>query len=70
MRLRRRAGTDYEIDDRNNGHRHEDAFVTLVRDYGLLQRGRAAAAQLRRQLVVRKVPPGGRQGAAVVAVDR
>ncbi|MGH2873197.1 MAG: succinate dehydrogenase/fumarate reductase iron-sulfur subunit [Solirubrobacteraceae bacterium] len=36
MRLRRRAGTDHEIVDRNNGHRHEDAFVTLVRDYGLL----------------------------------
>jgi succinate dehydrogenase / fumarate reductase, iron-sulfur subunit len=36
MRLRRKAGNDYDIDDRNNGHRHEDAFVTLVRDYGLL----------------------------------
>ncbi len=36
MRLRRRAGTDYEINDRNNGHRHEEAFSTLVRDYGLL----------------------------------
>ena len=36
MRLRRSAGTDHEIVDRNNGHRHEDAFVTLVRDYGLL----------------------------------
>jgi succinate dehydrogenase / fumarate reductase iron-sulfur subunit len=36
MRLRRRSGTDHEIVDRNNGHRHEDAFVTLVRDYGLL----------------------------------
>jgi succinate dehydrogenase / fumarate reductase, iron-sulfur subunit len=36
MRLRRRAGTDHEIVDRNNGHRHEDSFVTLVRDYGLL----------------------------------
>ncbi len=36
MRLRRRAGTDHEIVDRNNGHRHEDAFVTLVKDYGLL----------------------------------
>ena len=36
MRLRRRAGTDFHIVDRNNGHRHEDAFVTLVRDYGLL----------------------------------
>ncbi len=36
MRLRRERGTDQEIVDRNNGHRHEDAFVTLVRDYGLL----------------------------------
>jgi succinate dehydrogenase / fumarate reductase iron-sulfur subunit len=36
MRLRRMAGSDYEIVDRNNGHRHEAAFVTLVRDYGLL----------------------------------
>ena len=36
MRLRRLAGSDYKIVDRNNGHRHEDAFVTLVRDYGLL----------------------------------
>src|ERR1700748_3624715 len=35
MRLRRRAGADYEINDRNNGHRHEESFVTLVRDYGL-----------------------------------
>ena len=36
MRLRRNAGNDFGIVDRNNGHRHEDAFVTLVRDYGLL----------------------------------
>jgi succinate dehydrogenase / fumarate reductase, iron-sulfur subunit len=36
MRLRRIAGSDHHIVDRNNGHRHEDAFVTLVRDYGLL----------------------------------
>jgi succinate dehydrogenase / fumarate reductase, iron-sulfur subunit len=36
MRLRRMAGSDHAIVDRNNGHRHEDAFVTLVRDYGLL----------------------------------
>src|SRR5918999_4736930 len=35
MRLRRVAG-DHEIVDRNNGHRHEKAFVTLVRDGGLL----------------------------------
>jgi succinate dehydrogenase / fumarate reductase iron-sulfur subunit len=36
MRLRRIAGSDHGIDDRNNGHRHEKAFVTLVRDNGLL----------------------------------
>ncbi|MEA2229462.1 MAG: succinate dehydrogenase / fumarate reductase, iron-sulfur subunit [Solirubrobacteraceae bacterium] len=36
MRLRRRAGNDFGIEDRNNGERHEAAFVTLVRDHGLL----------------------------------
>jgi succinate dehydrogenase / fumarate reductase iron-sulfur subunit len=36
MRLRRRAGNDHHIVDRNNGDRHERAFVTLIRDYGLL----------------------------------
>src|SRR6476646_9149082 len=36
MRLRRRAGSDHGIVDRNNGHRHESAFGTLVRDNGLL----------------------------------
>jgi succinate dehydrogenase / fumarate reductase iron-sulfur subunit len=36
MRLRRIAGNDEKIVDRNNGERHEDSFVTLVRDYGLL----------------------------------
>ncbi|HTU28653.1 MAG TPA: succinate dehydrogenase/fumarate reductase iron-sulfur subunit [Solirubrobacteraceae bacterium] len=36
MRLRRKAGSDYHIDDRNNGSRHEESFTTLVKDYGLL----------------------------------
>jgi succinate dehydrogenase / fumarate reductase iron-sulfur subunit len=36
MRLRRRAGNDHHIKDRNNGERHEAAFVTLVKDNGLL----------------------------------
>jgi succinate dehydrogenase / fumarate reductase, iron-sulfur subunit len=35
MRLRRASG-DHEIVDRNNGHRHEKAFVSLVKGYGLL----------------------------------
>lgn len=36
MRLRRIAGSDEHIVDQNNGHRHEEAFATLVRDKGLL----------------------------------
>jgi succinate dehydrogenase / fumarate reductase iron-sulfur subunit len=36
MRLRRMAGDDHGIDDRNNGHRHEIAFTSLIRDHGLL----------------------------------
>jgi succinate dehydrogenase / fumarate reductase iron-sulfur subunit len=35
MRLRRIAGNVHGINDRNNGHRHERAFVSLIRDYGL-----------------------------------
>jgi succinate dehydrogenase / fumarate reductase iron-sulfur subunit len=36
MRLRRIAGSDFEIDDRNNGHRHEMAFVNNIEKNGLL----------------------------------
>jgi len=36
MRLRRRAGSDFHIDDRNNGHRHEMAFIKNIRKNGLL----------------------------------
>src|ERR687886_835684 len=36
MRLRRRAGGDHHIEDRNNGHRHEHAFVDNIRKNGLL----------------------------------
>ncbi len=36
MRLRRKAGSDHEIEDRNNGYRHEHAFVTNIRKNGLL----------------------------------
>jgi succinate dehydrogenase / fumarate reductase, iron-sulfur subunit len=36
MRLRRIAGDDHHIDDRNNGHRHEMAFVNNIRRNGLL----------------------------------
>jgi succinate dehydrogenase / fumarate reductase, iron-sulfur subunit len=36
MRLRRRAGDDHHIVDRNNGHRHEQSFVKLIKNNGLL----------------------------------
>jgi len=36
MRLRRVAGSDYDINDRNNGYRHEHAFVKNIRKNGLL----------------------------------
>jgi succinate dehydrogenase / fumarate reductase iron-sulfur subunit len=36
MRLRRKAADDYEIEDRNNGSRHEHAFVKNIRKNGLL----------------------------------
>jgi succinate dehydrogenase / fumarate reductase iron-sulfur subunit len=35
MRLRRIATQDHHIVDQNNGERHEAAFTTLIRDYGL-----------------------------------
>ena len=44
MRLRRRAGDDHDINDRNNGHRHEKAFVEHHRGQRPAARGRAAAA--------------------------
>ncbi len=36
MRLRRIAGSEHQIDDRNNGHRHEMAFVKNIERNGLL----------------------------------
>jgi succinate dehydrogenase / fumarate reductase, iron-sulfur subunit len=36
MRLRRRAGSDHHIVDRNNGERHEASFVSLIEKNGLL----------------------------------
>ncbi len=67
MRLRRRAGTDHGIVDRNNGERHEAAFARLVKDHGLLVGGRAAAALLRRRLVLRQVRAERRARAARLA---
>src|SRR5437763_3779382 len=36
MRLRRKSGSDHDIEDRNNGYRHEHAFVKNIRRNGIL----------------------------------
>jgi succinate dehydrogenase / fumarate reductase iron-sulfur subunit len=36
MRLRRKAGSDHDIKDRNNGYSHEHAFVNNIRKNGIL----------------------------------
>ena len=36
MRLRRRATDEFEIDDANNGYRHEHAFTKIIEDKGTL----------------------------------
>src|SRR4029079_11020883 len=36
MRMRRRAGHDHEIDDVNNGRRHETAFTKIIEKKGTL----------------------------------
>src|SRR3954447_3584780 len=36
MRLRRLAGHDHDIDDVNNGHRHESAFTKIIEKKGTL----------------------------------
>jgi succinate dehydrogenase / fumarate reductase iron-sulfur subunit len=36
MRLRRKSGSDFDIEDRNNGYRHEHAFVSNIETNGLL----------------------------------
>ena len=65
MRLRRIAGADHEINDRNNGHRHEHAFVNNIRAQRAAARGRPAARLLRRQ-----VPPArGARAAQLAARD-
>ena len=67
MRLRRRAGDDHDIDDRNNGKRHEKAFVTPRARQRPAVGGRAAAALLRRQLVLRQVRPARRRSSCRLA---
>ena len=50
MRLRRIAGSDFHIEDRNNGYRHEHAFVKNIRRNGLLHEADLLPGLLRRQV--------------------
>ena len=70
MRLRRIAIDDQKIVDKNNGQRHEATMVGLIKDYGLLARGRDGPTLLWRQLVVRQVPSRRGQRAARLAARR
>ncbi|MGI8414463.1 MAG: succinate dehydrogenase/fumarate reductase iron-sulfur subunit [Solirubrobacteraceae bacterium] len=56
MRLRRIAGSDQEIDDRNNGHRHEHAFVENIRKNGLLHEADLVPASYGGKLHPRAAP--------------
>ena len=47
MRLRRLAGDEHDIDDVNNGRRHELAFVKIIEKKGTLDESAAAAGVLR-----------------------
>jgi succinate dehydrogenase / fumarate reductase iron-sulfur subunit len=57
MRLRRIAGNDFEIEDRNNGERHEAAFVSLIRQYGLLNEPELLARSYGGDTPLAKVKP-------------
>jgi succinate dehydrogenase / fumarate reductase iron-sulfur subunit len=64
MRLRRIAGGDHGIDDRNNGHRHELAFVKNIEKNGLLHEADLLPDSYGgkfhpRAVPERKVTPGG-----------
>jgi succinate dehydrogenase / fumarate reductase iron-sulfur subunit len=56
MRLRRRAGVDYGIEDSNNGHRHEQAFVENIRRNGILHEADLLADSYGGKLHPRAVP--------------
>jgi succinate dehydrogenase / fumarate reductase, iron-sulfur subunit len=56
MRLRRVAGEKHEIEDRNNGYRHEHAFVENIEKNGLLHEADLLADSYGGKLHPRAVP--------------
>ena len=70
MRLRRIAGSDEHIVDAHNGHRHEQAMTSLVRDYGLNHEAELLARSYGGDSWFGKFHPACRQGAARLALRR
>ena len=64
MRLRRRATRDFEINDQNNGRRHEEAFTNIIRKKGILDERKLL------QDSFGAVAPAGRARADPRAADR
>jgi len=56
MRLRRLASSDHDIKDRNNGYRHEHAFVKNIRKNGLLHEADLVPASYGGKLHPRAAP--------------
>ncbi|MBA3806897.1 MAG: succinate dehydrogenase iron-sulfur subunit [Solirubrobacterales bacterium] len=56
MRLRRLAGSEHQIEDRNNGHRHEHAFTENIARNGLLHEADLLSDSYGGKLSPRAVP--------------
>jgi succinate dehydrogenase / fumarate reductase, iron-sulfur subunit len=59
MRLRRIATRDYEIDDVNNGHRHESAFTKIIENKGTLDESLLLQESYAQGLVGKLMPSSG-----------
>ena len=71
MRLRRRAGDDHEIDDLNNGHRHEAAFAKIIEKKGTLDESLLLQESYAPGVKGKLMPDAGRdQGPDRLAPDR
>ena len=71
MRLRRLAGHDHEIDDVNNGHRHETAFVKIIEKKGTLDESLLLQESYAQGVKGKLIPDAERdQGPARLAPDR
>ena len=71
MRLRRLAGHDHEIDDVNNGRRHETAFTKIIEKKGTLDESLLLQESYAQGVKGKLMPDAGRdQGPGRLAADR